>query len=192
MIPRHLPLPTPPARRSGSARPCARSVFSVVSATFVLIPALSPKNLSFVFIRLRTLLTIRPRMVILRSATRLLRPGWFSGTTKGRSICSHTKIDPLFSCSCTLFHFPYPVTPLFATLTKTTGVGTNNSQNGTSRLLPERNSHESANCYRRHRLQLRPAPLSASHRQRPSLPLAGRSGHGHLRSGLPPPPQTRR
>src|SRR6266699_5567545 len=169
MIPRYLPLPIPPARRGGCARPCACSVFSVISVTFVFIPALSPKNLSFVFIRLRTLLTIRPRMVILRSATRLLRPGWFSGTTKGRSICSRTKIDPLFSCSCTLFHFPYPITPLFATLTKTTGVGTNNSQNGTSRLLPERNSHESPNCYRRHRLQLHPAPLSASHRQRPSL-----------------------
>src|SRR5947209_4713644 len=174
LIRRPLPLPTPPARRGGSARPCACSVFSVISATFVFIPALSPKNLSFVFIRLRTLLTIRPRMVILRSATRLLRPGWFSGTTKGRSICSRTKIDPLFSCSCTLFHFPYPVTPLFATLTKTTGVGTNNSQNGTSRLLPERNSHESANCYRRQRLHFRPAPLSVSHRQRPSLP------DGHL------------
>ena len=170
MIPRHLPLLFPPARRGGPARPCACSVFSVISATFVFIPALSPKNLSFVFIRLRTLLTIRPRMVILRSATRLLRPGWFSGTTKGRSICSRTKINHLFSYTCALFHFPYPVTPLFATLTKTTGVGTNNSQNGTSRLLPERNSHESANCYRRQRLQLRPAPLSVSHRQRPSLP----------------------
>src|SRR2546425_5671117 len=174
MIPRHLPLPTPPARRGGSARPCACSVLSATCALSVFVPALCPQNPSFVFIRLRTLLTIRPRMVILRSATRLLRPGWFSGTTKGRSICSRAKIGPLFSCTCALFHFPYPVTPLFATLTKTTGVGTNNSQNGTSRLLPERNSHESANCYRRHRLQLRPAPLSVSHRQRPPLP------HGRL------------
>src|SRR6266566_1113654 len=148
MILRHLPLPTPPARRGGSARPCACSVFSVISATFVFIPAL---------------LTIRPRMVTLSSAA-----------TKGRSTFIRAKIDPLFSYACALFHFPYPVTPLFATLTKTTGVGTNNSQNGTSRLLPERNSHESANCYRRQRLQLRPAPLSASHRQRPPLP------HGHL------------
>ena len=182
MIPRHLPLPIPPAPSGGPARPCAGSVFSVISATFVFIPALSPKNLSFVFIRLRTLLTIPPGpvvsvaepMVILRSATRLLRPGWFSGTTKGRSTFIRAKICPFFSYACALFHFPYPVTPLFATLTKTTGVGTNNSQNGTSRLLPERNSHESANCYRRQRLQLRPAPLSASHRQRPSLP------HGRL------------
>ena len=55
MIPRHLPLLIPPARRGGPARPCASSVFSVISATFVFIPALSPKNLSFVFIRLRTL-----------------------------------------------------------------------------------------------------------------------------------------
>ncbi len=30
-----------------------------------------------------------------------------------------------------LFHFPYPATPLFATLTKTTGVYTNNSHSGT-------------------------------------------------------------
>ena len=81
---------------------------------------------------------------------------------------------PLFSYVYTLFHFAYPVSPVFATLTKTTGVGTNNSQNGTSRLLPERNSHESANCYRRQRLHFRPAPLSVSHPQRPSLP------HGRL------------
>src|SRR6266566_9076598 len=148
MIPRHLPLLTPPARRSGSARPCACSVFAVISATFVSIPAL---------------LTIRPRMVTLRSAA-----------TKGRSTFIRAKIDPLFSCACALFHFPYPVTPLFATLTKTTGVCTNSSQNGTSRLRPERNSHESANCYRRHRLQLRPAPLSVPDRQRPPLP------HGRL------------
>src|SRR2546425_10974945 len=144
MISRRLPLPAPPARRGGSARPCACSAFSVISVTFVFIPAL---------------LTIRPRMVTLRSAA-----------TKGGSTFIRAKIDPLFSYACALFHFPYPITPLFATLTKTTGVGTNNSQNGTSRLLPERNSHESANCYRRQRLQLRPAPLSVSHRQRPSLP----------------------
>jgi len=160
MIPRHLSLPFPPARRAllaqadGPARPCASSALSATSALFVFVPALSPKNPSFLFIRLRTLLTIRPGpvvsvaepMVILRSATRLLRPGWFSGTTKGRSICIRAKIGPLFSYACALFHFPYPLTPLFATLTKTTGVGTNNSQNGTSRLLPERNSHESSNC----------------------------------------------
>src|SRR6266571_3396591 len=114
MIPRHLPLPFPPARCGGSARSYASS------ALFVFAPALCPQNPSFLFIRLRTL--------------------------------------------------SFPVTPLFATLTKTTGVGTNNSQNGTSRLLPERNSHESANCYRRQRLQLRPAPLSVPHRQRPPLP----------------------
>ena len=44
-----------PARRGGPARPCASSVFSATSALSVLIPALSPKNPSFVFIRLRTL-----------------------------------------------------------------------------------------------------------------------------------------
>src|SRR2546425_9675297 len=44
--------PLAPARRGGPARPCDSSVFSAAS---VLIPALSPKNPSFVFIRLRTL-----------------------------------------------------------------------------------------------------------------------------------------
>src|SRR5712692_9695122 len=39
---------------------------------------------------------------------------------------------PLFSSTSALFHFPYPVTPLFATLTKTAGVYTNNSHSGTS------------------------------------------------------------
>jgi hypothetical protein len=37
------------------------------------------------------------------------------------------------------FQVPYPATPLFATLTKTAGVYTNNSQNGTFRLPSERN-----------------------------------------------------
>ena len=36
-------------------------------------------------------------------------------------------ISPLFSGSSALFHFPYPVSPVFATLTKTTGVYTNSS-----------------------------------------------------------------
>src|SRR3989442_11395586 len=45
----------PPARRGGPARPCASSVFSVTSAISVLIPILSPKSPSFVFIQLRTL-----------------------------------------------------------------------------------------------------------------------------------------
>src|SRR3989442_4868724 len=61
MIPPPLPLPSPPTRRAllaqadGPARPYAGSVFSVISATFVFIPALCPQNPSFVFIRLRTL-----------------------------------------------------------------------------------------------------------------------------------------
>src|SRR5437773_5278609 len=37
----------------------------------------------------------------------------------------------MFSIACALFHFPYPVTSLFATLTRTAGVCTNNSQSGT-------------------------------------------------------------
>jgi len=38
---------------------------------------------------------------------------------------------PFFSCACALFHFPYPVSPLLATLTKTTGVYPNNSHSET-------------------------------------------------------------
>ncbi len=37
----------------------------------------------------------------------------------------------LFSIACALFQVPYPVSPVFATLTKTTGVGTNSSHSGT-------------------------------------------------------------
>ncbi len=40
---------------------------------------------------------------------------------------------PFFSWACALFHFPYPATPMFATLTKTVGVYTNNSHSGTPR-----------------------------------------------------------
>src|SRR6266568_2141657 len=94
-----------PARRGGAARPCASSVLSAPSALSVLIPAL---------------LTIRPRMVNLRSAA-----------TKGRSTFIRAKIDPLFSYNCALFHFPYPVSPAFATLTKTAGVWPNSSRFGT-------------------------------------------------------------
>jgi hypothetical protein len=35
------------------------------------------------------------------------------------------------SVKCALFHFPYAVTPLFATLTQTAGVYLNNSRFGT-------------------------------------------------------------
>jgi hypothetical protein len=40
----------------------------------------------------------------------------------------------LFSIACALFRLPYPATPLFATLTKTPGVYTNNSHSGTRPL----------------------------------------------------------
>jgi len=42
------------------------------------------------------------------------------------------RIRSLFSRVCALFHFPYPVSPVFATLTRTAGVDTNNSQLGTN------------------------------------------------------------
>jgi SAM-dependent methyltransferase len=47
----------------------------------------------------------------------------------------HEFTNPLFSAHYTLFQVPYPVTPLFATLTKTTGVYTNSSHFGTPLLL---------------------------------------------------------
>jgi hypothetical protein len=50
---------------------------------------------------------------------------------------------PLFSRGSALFHFPYPVTPLPATLTKTAGVYPNSSQYGTLPLQSERNSNAS-------------------------------------------------
>src|SRR6266581_1387601 len=101
-----------PARRP-PARRCASSVFSATSAISVLIPAL---------------LTIRPRMVTLRSAA-----------TKGGSTFIRAKIDPSFSYACALFHFPYttffppsslPSIPS-ALFPKTRGVGINSSQSGT-------------------------------------------------------------
>ncbi len=49
------------------------------------------------------------------------------------AFCFHflALLRSLFSISFALFHFPYALSPLFATLTKTAGVCTNNSQNGT-------------------------------------------------------------
>jgi len=51
-------------------------------------------------------------------------------------VYSFASLSPIFRI---FFQVPYPVTPLFATLTKTAGVCTNNSQNGTFRLLSEWN-----------------------------------------------------
>jgi len=42
----------------------------------------------------------------------------------------------LFSSGCALFHFPYPVSPVLATLAKTAGVYTNNSHSGTLHSSP--------------------------------------------------------
>ncbi len=57
------------------------------------------------------------------------------------AFCFHflALLPSLFSISSPLFHFPYPLSPLFATLTQTAGVCTNNSQNGTFRILLEWN-----------------------------------------------------
>jgi hypothetical protein len=40
-------------------------------------------------------------------------------------------LSPFLSYTSALFHFPYPVSPVFAALTKTTGVYTNSSHSGT-------------------------------------------------------------
>jgi hypothetical protein len=62
----------------------------------------------------------------------------------------------LFSWACALFHFPYGVTPLFATLTKTAGVYGVSSQFGTE---PKTNGDRRGTIYRA--LQLLDAWCSA-------------------------------
>src|SRR5437660_8768455 len=109
---------------------------------------------------------------------------WISNSMPG---CS---VSPTLSVFSAPFHLPpllpsspifriffqvsYPVTPLFAALTKTAGVCTNNSHNGTSPLTTERNSHELAIRNNHHQFQFCPAPLPAAHSQRAPL------SHGHL------------
>ena len=46
---------------------------------------------------------------------------------------NHSPLSPIFRI---FFQVPYPATPLFATLTKTAGVYTNNSHFGSSRAQP--------------------------------------------------------
>jgi hypothetical protein len=77
---------------------------------------------------------------------------WSGYTLDGgfSSLSVFSSLDTVFPSSLPpsnsfLFHlfrslpFSVAVTPLFATLTKTTGVYINSSQNGTFRLLSERN-----------------------------------------------------
>jgi hypothetical protein len=66
------------------------------------------------------------------------------------------KTRPLFSWACALFHFPYGVTPLFATLTKTAGVYGVSSRSGTR---PKTNGESRGTIYRA--LQLLDAWCSA-------------------------------
>jgi hypothetical protein len=54
------------------------------------------------------------------------------GTLCLRAPVTVTSASPVVSMRFALFHFPYSATPLFATLTKTTGVYTNSSHFGTS------------------------------------------------------------
>src|SRR5882672_10216171 len=53
----------------------------------------------------------------------------FSVTLHSSPLTHHFS-GPFFSCTSALFHFPYPVSPVFVTLTKTTGVYTKNSHSG--------------------------------------------------------------
>src|SRR5437867_2095779 len=70
---------------------------------------------------------------------------------------------PLSSMFRIFFQVPYPATPLFATLTKTAGVCTSNSQIGTLPLTAERNSRELANRNNHSYSEFCPAPLPAPH-----------------------------
>jgi len=78
-----------------------------------------------------------------------LRPPYFRhGVEK---LVTRRIFGPFFSNVCVLFHFPYPATPLFATLTKTTGVYTNNSHSGIQcpalpAIIPVLSFHALMNC----------------------------------------------
>jgi len=73
--------------------------------------------------------SVRPEVLFLQTFRRLdlltFRRLPFRHRDEKRVTCRDFR--PFFSYACTLFHFPYPLTPLFATLTKTTGVYPNNS-----------------------------------------------------------------
>src|SRR6266404_5337643 len=73
--------------------------------------------------------SVRPEVLFLQTFRRLdlltFRRLPFRHRDEKRVACRDFR--PFFSYVCTLFHFPYPSTPLFATLTKTTGVYPNNS-----------------------------------------------------------------
>jgi hypothetical protein len=62
-------------------------------------------------------------------------PGDLRGNQSETLLCraKHEFANPLFSAHYTLFQVPYLVTPLFATLMKTTGVCTNSSHSGSPR-----------------------------------------------------------
>ncbi len=70
-----------------------------------------------------------PRQAVLLTPSISLRS--FRGVPAHKSRTKLLKSSSLFSRACALFHFPYPVSPVFATLTRTAGVYTNNSHSGT-------------------------------------------------------------
>src|SRR2546426_664763 len=114
MFARHQPHPSAPARRGGPARPCDSSVFPATSAISVFLPALSPKNPSFVFICLRTLsfsvYNIFPfkRFVLnpFRTLSRNTGGGYQLFPKWNSPLSTHsapTYSSSFFSHSCTLF-----------------------------------------------------------------------------------------
>jgi hypothetical protein len=58
-----------------------------------------------------------------------------SHLASSRALCLRASVAASSSIFRTLFQVPYPATPLFATLTQTAGVCTNNSHSGTSPSL---------------------------------------------------------
>jgi hypothetical protein len=61
----------------------------------------------------------------------LISPLFTAHTAPKLCAAKCTSANPFVSCDYTLFHFPYPASLLFATLTKTPGVYPNSSHSGT-------------------------------------------------------------
>src|SRR6266849_6607889 len=71
--------------------------------------------------------------VSLAQASPFLKSSLNFSVTLHSSPRTHHFSGPFFSCTSALFHFPYAVSPVFATHTKTTGVHTDNSHSGIRR-----------------------------------------------------------
>jgi hypothetical protein len=95
--------------------------------SFPVFAKLQPRRSTFLAPRIRR--GMRALSPSRRGSRRTLLPCFFS--------LLPLPLSPFCSYSSALFHFPYPATPLFATLTKTPGVYPNSSHSGTrSTCLP--------------------------------------------------------